>query len=624
MTKRSTISRRSFLGTASVAAATAASHSKSALGAIARGLSGKRDDAPASLAKPLGTFTYANVDITSAPHEEQLHHTLEVLMSLSDDSLLKPLRKMSRQPAPGAELGGWYLYDPNYDTKRIDAGFAPACTFGQWVSAFARYYAITKSPQLRERILKLNQLYAKTITGDFYENNRFPAYCYDKFVCGLMDSHQFAADPNAFAIMDQTTNVAMQHLPPKAIEHGHPWRKQTSDPYTWDESYTMPENLFLAYQRGAGDRYRALGVQYLDDEYFGPLSEGRDDLAGRHAYSHVNSLCSAMQAYITAGSEKHLRAATNAFRMIAAQSFANGGWGPDEQLRAPDSDDVFASLTDSHSSFETPCGAYAHSKLANYLLRVYGDSRYGDSMERVMYNTILGAKPIEPDGRSFYYADCNFDAKKIYSIHGWPCCSGTLPQIAADYRIHAYFRDAAGIYVNLYIPSSVRFTQGTPQGGSQIALTQSGEYPFADSIAFRVQASRPAEFAINFRIPAWATGAGISVNGNSACVAAGQFVAMHREWRDGDRIEIELPRKTRLESLDARHPNVVALMSGPLVLLPIADENGASAVVTRAALLSATQHGRAWTSQTPLGPLRFLPYTDIDRETYSTYSRVTA
>jgi len=35
----------------------------------------------------------------------------------------------------------------------------------------------------------------------------------------------------------------------------------------WDESYTLPENLFLAYQRGAGERYRALGVRYLNDVF---------------------------------------------------------------------------------------------------------------------------------------------------------------------------------------------------------------------------------------------------------------------------------------------------------------------------------------------------------------------
>ena len=122
-----------------------------------------------------------------------------------------------------------------------------------------------------------------------------------------------------------------------------------------------------------------------------------------------------MQAYLTLGSEKHLRAAKNAFEMLSKQSFATGGWGPDEMLRAPDSPDVAASLTESHNSFETPCGSYAHFKLTRYLLRVTQDSRYGDSMERMMYNTVLGAKPLRADGRTFYYSDYNFKGRKVYS-----------------------------------------------------------------------------------------------------------------------------------------------------------------------------------------------------------------
>src|SRR5208337_4079549 len=115
---------------------------------------------------------------------------------------------------------------------------------------------------------------------------------------------------------------------------------------------TISENLFLAYQRGAGERYRELGRQYLYDEYYDPLAEGRNVLAGRHAYSYVNSLSSAMQAYLTLGSEKHLRAGRNAFDMLAAQSYATGAWGPDEQLRAPGSEDLAASLANTHWNFE--------------------------------------------------------------------------------------------------------------------------------------------------------------------------------------------------------------------------------------------------------------------------------
>src|SRR5271169_4201778 len=91
------------------------------------------------------------------------------------------------------------------------------------------------------------------------------------------------------------------------------------------------------------------------------------------------------------------------------------------------------------------------------------DSRYGDSMERVMYNTVLGAEPLQSDGTAFYYSDYTFSGRKTYSPHRWPCCSGTLPQVAADYRINTYFRDEQGIYVNLYIPSTVRVAEGNAQ-----------------------------------------------------------------------------------------------------------------------------------------------------------------
>ena len=105
---------------------------------------------------------------------------------------------------------------------------------------------------------------------------------------------------------------------------------------------------------------------------------------------------SAMQAYLVLGSEKHLRAAKNGFDFLhTTQSFATGGWGPDEDFREPGSGEIGASVAKSHSSFETPCGSYAHFKITRYLARVTRDSRYGDSMERVLYNCILGAKPIK-------------------------------------------------------------------------------------------------------------------------------------------------------------------------------------------------------------------------------------
>jgi DUF1680 family protein len=467
-------------------------------------------------------------------------------------------------------------------------------------------------------VLRLNQLYAQTISGDFYENNRFPAYCYDKLVCGLMDAHRLARDPEALAILEHTTNTALRHLPGKAIEHGKNWRPGKDGWYSMDESYTVPENLFLAYQRGAGKRYRTLGAQYLDDQYFDPLAEGHSNLAGRHAYSHVNALCSAMQAYITLGSDKYLRAAQNGFKFLDQQSFATGGWGPDEILRAPDSDDVYQSLTKTHSSFETPCGGYAHFKLTRYLLRVTRDARYGDSMERVMYNTVLGALPLQVDGRNFYYSDYNFDARRVYKEARWACCSGTLPQVAADYRINLYLRGTRSVYVNLYVPSTLRWEED----GAQLSLTQTGDYPYDGKVVFSLAASKPANTTLHFRIPAWVRGARIRVNGQAQPPPVpGRFAAVRRSWRRGDVVELLLPLPMRLEPIDPRHPDTAALMRGPLVLMAVKpDVDAPVPVFSRSSLLNARRAGAAeWRADAADGPITLTPFTALGARPYTAY-----
>jgi len=609
MSSFSSFSRRTFLQTAALGSAGFyVRNVSSPVGLIAD---------PSTL-RVLQEFGYGDVSFDNSIPEEQFRQTHAVLMELDDDALMKPFRAMIGKSAPGEDLGGWYRYDPNFDWHTFDSGFAPTSTFGQWISALSRAYAITGSQAVREKVLRLNRLYADVIDAKFYgDHNRFPAYCYDKVVCGLIDSQKYVGDPLAWQILGKATDTVLPHLPSKAVEHGTNWRPGKDESFNWDESYTMPENLFLAYQRGAGERYRAVAVQYLNEPFYERLANGQNDLAGRHAYSHVNCLCSAMQAYMTLGDEKYLRAAKNGFDMVLAQSYATGGWGPDEQLRKTDSPDVFDSLTKTHSSFETPCGAYAHFKLTRYLLRVTQDSKYGDSMERVMYNTILGALPLERDGRTFYYSDYNFQGKKVYSNHQWPCCSGTMPQVAADYRINTYFHDPRAIWVNLYIPSTVRWIQD----GSQISLTQKGEYPYDSQVQFEVKASKPASFAVNLRIPPWAEGASVSINGKREPAVPSTFARVERDWRNGDRIELELPMKPRLEPIDAQHPELVALLVGPVVLF-----GSQMSGLTRAQLLAAKKMAPGvW--HVSLGGdrlMKMVSWTALsENEPYSTYWQVT-
>jgi DUF1680 family protein len=606
---RSDISRRRFLQTSSLAAAAIA---------VPDRLSAFSAQTPSQSASPLEEFPYADITLAPGPQESQLTESHAILMGLDDDALLKPFRLMAGKSAPGRDLGGWYRYDPGYQVGKQDAGFAPAHCFGQWVSALARGYAITAVKETRDKVLRLNQLLAESISGDYFDKTRFPAYSYDKLVLGLIDSRKFAADPAAFSILDKVTDTALPHLPGKAIERNVSWRPGTDFSYTWDESYTMPENLYLAAQRGAGQRYRDMASQYLmDTTFFTPLSENRNVFAGRHAYSTVNSLSSGMLAYLAAGSERHLLAVKNAFEMLLVQSYATGGWGPDEQLRAPDTDDVFASLTQTHNSFETPCGAYAHFKLTRYLLRATRESRYGDSMERLMYNTVLGAKPLGPNGEAFYYSDYNFNGKRVFSEHVWPCCAGTLPQVAADYRINTYFRDRQDVYVNLYIPSTLRWDAD----GKQHSLTQESDYPFETTIRIQVAASHPSKFALSLRIPGWAHGASATVNGKALAVAVQpeQFLRIERKWKHGDRITLTLPMELRTETINAFHPETVAVLRGPLVLFAVGEGRP---TLSSKQLLSARQVERTqWIVDSSAGAVKFAPFTAIGDQPYSTYLR---
>jgi DUF1680 family protein len=564
---------------------------------------------------PLDQLGYAQVHLAAGPLERQARENHRLVLSLDENSLLRPFRLRGGLPAPGQELGGWY------DTW----GFAPGATFGQWMSALARYYAITGDAPTRAKLDRLVRGYAATIDaeGKFYRHNRFPSYIYDKLVGGLVDARQLAGNAIALDTLKRATQAALPWLPAHAMPRNEAAKPgEDFSQHAWDESYTLPENQFLAFRLSGDTQHRTLAQRFLYDDFFGPLARGENVLPGKHAYSHVNALSSAAQAYLSLGAPMYLQAALQGFAMIDAQSFATGGWGPDEHFVKPGSGALAASLVDQHKSFETPCGAYAHFKLTRYLLRITRDACYGDSMERVLYNTVLGALPLQPDGHAFYYSDYTRQAHKGLHPDRWPCCSGTLPMIAADYRVSTCFTDAQGIYVNLYVPAQLNWRQG----GTDHRLTITTDYPHASAIAMEVRTSTPQTFSINLRIPAWARGASVRINGriNGPLAKPGTFATIRREWRDGDRIELELPLTLRVQSIDAEHPDTVALLAGPLVLMRLRDATP-PVPLDRSKLLSARPlqgNPSQWRVGTGSGAVALRSFMDIGRENYSAYQDV--
>jgi DUF1680 family protein len=535
----------------------------------------------------LDQFDYGDVALMDGPAFDQFQDTHKTLLALDEDALLKPFREKAGLPAPGPDFGGWYNASPRFNPPGDMSGYIPGHSFGQHLSALSRAYAVTGDAATGAKVRRLVAGYAPTIASRFYDGYPLPAYTFDKTAIGLIDAHSFGRDPSALHVLNAATDAALPRLPEKALTRPEmEARPHANVACTWDESYTLPENLYLAWSRGAGDRYRALASRYLlDQSYFDPLAAGRNVLPGKHAYSHLNALNSAMQAYLVDGSAKHLKAARNGFDFIRAQSFATGGWGPNEGFIEPGSGALGDSLNTTHAGFEAPCGAYGHFKLTRYLMRATGDSRYGDSMEQVFYNTVLGALPMKPDGTGFYYADYNNQGAKIYFEYKCPCCFGTLGQVAADYGISSYFHDERGISVNLYLPSRVNWRRG----GRDVSLTQRTLYPLASEVLIEVETPKPETFAVRLRIPAWA-GADTRVTVNGAAVTGdlrpGRFFEIQRTWRGGDRIALRIDRSIRLEAVDDQHPNVMALRLGPLALFATGDR---FLPFTRAELLNVRQ-----------------------------------
>jgi len=574
-------------------------------------------------AKPLRSPAYSEVTLHSEPHLAQQRNAQAVLMGLSDDSLLKPFRAMAGQPAPGVDIGGWYTYLPAYDYQHGDAGFAPGHSFGQWTSALARLSAPNHDAAIAARVCGLHAQLAEAISPDFFDKTRFPAYTFDKLVCGLMDAHAVLHDPAAFPTLEKVRLAARPTLPGRALPREIAWGNNRDKSFTWDEIYILPENLFLVSAMGAGPAYRAMAENYLLDAFFNPLARNENVLGGLHGYSHVNALCSAMQSYFVGGNTRHLQAAVNGFVMLEAQSFSTGGWGPNETLEKPGSDKLFLSLSKTHNSFETPCGSYAHMKLTRYLLQATRNGHYGDSMERIMLNAALGTRPLGGDGHSFYYADYNATARRVDSTHRWPCCSGTLPQLAADYGINTYLLGPApdpSVWVNLYLPSTLRWTDRR----TQLTLTQDHTYPVTDTVRLRLGSTRPSTFSLHLRIPEWADNAQATVNGQPQPLDITKgFAEIHREWRDVDLVELHLPMQLRLEPLrtdgGTPHPEIVSLLFGPLVLMPLAP----MPTLTRDQLLRARRTASAeWQIETRQPNLRLRPFTAVGDSLYSAYIRL--
>ncbi len=255
----------------------------------------RAESAMAGAATKLAQFGYGDVQLLEGPMLEQFNANHSFFLAMDEDSLLKPFRQKAGLAAPGEDMGGWYSWSAEFDPPNNMTGYIPGHTFGQYLSGLARAYAATGNKPTQAKVHRLVRGFAEAISPKFYVGYPLPCYTFDKSNCGLIDAYQFAGDPDALDVLARATDAVMPYLPPKALTRPEmAARPHTNVSYTWDESYTLPENFFLAYKRGGDKRYMALAQRFLQDaDYFDPLAAGENALPHQHAYSHVNALSSA-------------------------------------------------------------------------------------------------------------------------------------------------------------------------------------------------------------------------------------------------------------------------------------------------------------------------------------------
>jgi DUF1680 family protein len=171
------------------------------------------------------------------------------------------------------------------------------------------------------------------------------------------------------------------------------------------------------------------------------------------------------------------------------------------------------------------------------LLGLTGEAVYAEEIEKAAYNALLGAQD-EDGGDWCYYT---FSNGQRVNTSEWKCCKSSGAMALEELAPVAYARRGEReIAVNLYGPN--RATLRLSDAGA-LELDQRTRYPFDEDVRLAVSPEHAADFTIALRIPSWAQGATIAVNGQPVAsrIVPGDYARVNRTWRRGDEISLVLP-----------------------------------------------------------------------------------
>lgn len=206
----------------------------------------------------------------------------------------------------------------------------------------------------------------------------------------------------------------------------------------------------------------------------------------------------------------------------------------------------------------------------------FGDAKYADLYEQTIYNGILG--DVDLAGKNFTYTNELDSDHGRYLWHTCPCCVGNIPRTLLQMPTWMYSRSPHGIYVNLFVGSTVNVPDIS---GTNVQIVQQTDYPWNGNVAITINPAQSKTFTLHIRVPqrnvsALYTGdpecngiSSIRVNGESISPKIENgYAIITRQWQAGDRVDLVLPMK--VQRIKA-NPQVradrgrVALQYGPLV-----------------------------------------------------------
>ena len=389
-----------------------------------------------------------------------------------------------------------------------------------------------------------------------------PYYIVHKIMAGLLDAHEYLGNEEAIGIVNRMAMHFVRRLEDLDDEQLESMLRTDHSRNPQNEFGAMSDILARLYAATGEERYLATASLFNRAWLVEPLANGENPLPGLHGNTHIAQVLGfASVAKWT--KDVDLFSAAEHFWNIVTQdhSFAIGGNSFNEWFAQPgvESGPSIDSGKALPATTAESCNTHNMLKLTRSLFEQHPSAKYADYYERALYNHLLAT--VSPDSGAMSYFTPLRGHFRTY-LDGTHCCVGSGIENPPRYNEGIYFTEANRLWVNLYIPSELNWTdRGT-------VLRMQGDVLRGEAMKLTVLEPGRDAFELLLRIPHWiAEPAVVELNGTEVLreSAASSYVSLHRVWKSGDVITLRLRGALRLEpSMDDER--MVSIFHGPVLL----------------------------------------------------------